>query len=78
MVRKPLLTGSSSRPPVASLIGWDVAMTIRQSGHFLFEPPGHDHRRQMMHEHKQSIKVGYNLPRKVLHAVQAVVPIALW
>lgn len=66
-------------PPVASLIGWGVAMITRQSGHFFFEPKGYDHRHRVTHEYKESIKVGYNLRRKVvLHAVWAAAPIALW
>src|SRR5260370_542924 len=54
------------QPAVATLIGWFVAMTARQSGHFFFEPKGYDHVNQATHEHKEEIKVGYNLRRKVL------------
>ena len=53
-------------PVAAALVGWLVAMTARQSGHFFFEPKGYDHVNQATHEHKEAIKVGYNLRRKVL------------
>jgi hypothetical protein len=66
-------------PVVAALIGWLVAMVSRQSGHFFFEPKGYDEVNQATHEHKEAIKVGYNLRRKViLHAVWILVPFALW
>ena len=29
-------------PALASLLGWCVAMTSRQAGHFFFEPKGYD------------------------------------
>lgn len=65
-------------PPVAGLIGWLVSMTTRQSGHFFFEPTGYDHVHQVTQAHKEAIKVGYNLNRKlVLIAVWATVPVAL-
>jgi hypothetical protein len=54
------------QPVIATLIGWLVAMTARQSGHFFFEPKGYDHVNRATHEHKEAIKVGYNLRRKVL------------
>ena len=64
-------------PVAAALIGWLVAMVSRQSGHFFFEPKGYDEVNQATHEHKEEIKVGYNLRRKViLHAVWALVPAA--
>ena len=53
-------------PAVAALVGWLVAMTTRQAGHFFFEPKGYDHVNQATHEHKEEIKVGYNLQRKVV------------
>ena len=53
-------------PVAAALIGWLVAMTARQSGHFFFEPKGYDHVNQVTHEYKEEIKVGYNLRRKIL------------
>ena len=53
-------------PALASLLAWGVAMTSRQAGHFFFEPRGYDHVNQATHEHKEAIKVGYNLSRKVV------------
>jgi len=56
-----------------------VSMTTRQAGHFFFEPKGYDHINQATHEHKEEIKVGYNLRRKVvLLSVWVLVPAALW
>src|SRR4029077_3611398 len=54
------------QPVLATLLGWLVAMTARQSGHFFFEPKGYDHVNQATHEYKEEIKVGYNLRRKIL------------
>ena len=66
-------------PVAAALIGWLVAMVSRQSGHFFFEPKGYDEVNQATHEHKEAIKVGYNLRRKViLHVVWALSPVVLW
>lgn len=66
------------QPVVATLVGWLIAMTARQSGHFFFEPKGYDHVNQATHEHKETIKVGYNLRRKVLlYLVWALAPLAL-
>jgi len=66
-------------PVMAALIGWLIAMVSRQSGHFFFEPKGYDDVNDATHEHKEDIKVGYNLRRKViLHVVWAVVPLVLW
>ena len=48
-------------PVAAALIGWLVAMTSRQAGHFFFEPKGYDEVNQATHEYKEEIKVGYNL-----------------
>ena len=53
-------------PALASLLGWGVAMTSRQAGHFFFEPKGYDEINQASHEYKEEIKVGYNLARKVV------------
>jgi len=65
-------------PPVAALIGWLVSMTTRQSGHFFFEPLGFDHVNQVSNAHKEAIKVGYNLRRKVvLIAIWAAGPVAV-
>jgi hypothetical protein len=66
-------------PVMAALIGWLVAMVTRQSGHFFFEPKGYDTVNQASHEYKESIKVGYNLHRKVvLHAAWLAIPVVLW
>ena len=66
-------------PALAALIGWGVSMTTRQAGHFFFEPQGYDHVNQASHEHKEAIKVGYNLRRKVvLLTVWAAAPVLLW
>jgi len=66
-------------PVAAALLGWCVAMTSRQAGHFFFEPKGYDQVNQATHEHKEEIKVGYNLRRKVvLMALWAAAPVLLW
>src|ERR1700759_1527125 len=66
-------------PVKSALIGWLVSMVSRQSGHFFFEPKGYDDVNHATHEHKEAIKVGYNLKRKViLHAVWAAAPLILW
>ena len=65
-------------PPLAALIAWLVSMTSRQSGHFFFEPLGYDHVNQATQAHKEAIKVGYNLRRKlVLLALWAAAPVAV-
>src|SRR5262245_32976382 len=66
-------------PATAALIGWLVAMTTRQAGHFFFEPKGYDHVNQATHEYKEEIKVGYNLHRKVvLLSIWALSPLPLY
>jgi hypothetical protein len=66
-------------PGVAGLIGWLISMTSRQAGHFFFEPKHYDEINQATHEHKEEIKVGYNLQRKVvLMAVWAGSPLLLF
>ena len=66
-------------PGVAGLIGWLVSMTSRQAGHFFFEPRGYDEINQATHEHKEEIKVGYNLRRKiVLLSIWAASPLLLF
>jgi hypothetical protein len=63
----------------SALIGWLVSMVSRQSGHFFFEPKGYDEVNHATHQHKEAIKVGYNLRRKViLHLVWALAPALLW
>lgn len=53
-------------PAIAALVGWMAAMTTRQVGHLVFEPKGYDTVNQATHEHKEDIKVGYNLRRKIV------------
>ncbi len=66
-------------PAAAALVGWLVSMVTRQTGHFFFEPKGYDDINHTTHEHKEDIKVGYNLKRKaVLLAIWALSPAVLW
>ena len=66
-------------PMVSALLGWLVSMTSRQAGHFFFEPKGYDHVNHATHEHKEEIKVGYNLQRKiVLMTIWALSPLVLY
>ena len=66
-------------PSYAALIGWLVSMATRQSGHFFFEPLGYDQVNQATNEHKEAIKVGYNLQRKViLISIWALAPLSLF
>ena len=65
-------------PAAAGLTGWLVGMVTRQSGHIFFEPRGYDHINGASDEHKESIKVGYNMRRKaVLIGVWLSVPVVL-
>ena len=65
-------------PGMAALLGWLVSMTTRQAGHFFFEPKHYDVINQATHEHKEEIKVGYNLHRKiVLLTIWALSPLVL-
>ncbi|HUG71880.1 MAG TPA: hypothetical protein VMK82_00520 [Steroidobacteraceae bacterium] len=62
----------------AALLAWLVSMTSRQAGHFFFEPKSYDYINHATHEHKEDIKVGYNLRRKVvLMMIWALSPFAL-
>jgi hypothetical protein len=66
-------------PMMSALIGWLVSMTSRQAGHFFFEPRDYDHLNHATHEHKEEIKVGYNLRRKVvLMTIGAASPLVLY
>ena len=66
-------------PAWAALLAWTVSMTSRQAGHFFFEPRGYDHVNQATDEHKEEIKIGYNIRRKiVLLAIWALMPVVLW
>jgi hypothetical protein len=65
-------------PALAALVSWLVAMTTRQAGHFFFEPKSYDYVNDATHKHKEEIKVGYNLQRKVvLLTIWAVSPVVL-
>ena len=65
-------------PAISGLLAWLVAMTTRQAGHFFFEPKDYDVVNQATHEHKEDIKVGYNLRRKVvLMSIWALSPLLL-
>jgi len=67
------------RPIAASLLGWIVAMWSRQIGHFFFEPKGFDHINHVTFDHKEEVKVGYNLQRKVILFLSWIsVPLLLW
>jgi hypothetical protein len=66
-------------PAMAALLAWTVSMTSRQAGHFFFEPLGYDEVNQATNEHKEAIKVGYNLRRKVvLLSIWIIGPVLLW
>jgi hypothetical protein len=66
-------------PATAVLLAWLVGMTSRQAGHFFFEPREYDEINHASHDHKEEIKVGYNLRRKVvLMTIWALSPLALY
>jgi hypothetical protein len=66
-------------PAISAVAGWLVAMTTRQCGHFFFEPKDYDTVNHASHEHKEEIKVGYNLQRKVvLMTIWALSPLPLF
>jgi hypothetical protein len=66
-------------PAMAAIVGWCIAMTTRQIGHFFFEPRGFDTVNGVSDEYKEEVKVGYNIQRKVvLLAVWAGIPALLW
>ena len=66
-------------PALAAILAWCVAMTLRQAGHFFFEPRGYDHVNRASDAHKEAIKVGYNIRRKVmLMSAWAAIPLLLW
>ena len=66
-------------PAWSALLAWTVSMTSRQVGHFFFEPRGYDVVNQATDAHKEAIKIGYNIHRKVvLMAIWAIAPILLW
>ncbi len=53
-------------PIVAAIFGWVIAMWPRQIGHVWFEPREYDETNQATFAHKESIKVGFNLRRKLM------------
>jgi len=64
---------------LAAILGWVVAMWVRQIGHFFFEPRGFDEVNHATFAHKEEIKLGYNLRRKVvLLAIWITVPFMVW
>ena len=66
-------------PALAGILGWLVGMVTRQSGHIFFEPRGYDHVNHASYEHKESIKVGYNMQRKaILISVWLSLPLLLY
>ncbi len=66
-------------PAAAAFIGWFAAMVSRQVGHFFFEPKDYDEVNHATHQHKEAIKVGYNLRRKVvLLSLWGLSPLLLW
>ena len=68
-----------TNPEIAVLIGWILAMLLRQAGHFFFEPKGFDEVNQTTHEYKERVKMGYNLQRKVvLLSIWALAAVALY
>ena len=63
----------------AVLLGWIVAMSSRQIGHFFFEPKSYDVVNEATHDYKEEIKVGYNLFRKrILEGLWAISPVVLY
>jgi predicted ABC-type exoprotein transport system permease subunit len=63
-------------PVVSAYIAWLISMTTRQAGHFFFEPKGYDNYNNATFEHKEDIKVGFNLKRKrVLMTCFVLIPI---
>ena len=65
-------------PIAGALFGWVIAMWPRQIGHVFFEPRAYDEINQATFAHKEAIKVGFNLRRKlVLFIVWLAVPVTL-
>ena len=66
-------------PAWSALIAWFISMPSRQAGHFFFEPLGYDEVNEATQEHKEDIKLGYNLRRKVvLMSLWAIIPVTLY
>ena len=65
-------------PVLAVMVGWLLAMLLRQIGHFFFEPKSFDEVNGVSHDYKESVKVGYNLRRKlILLTIWLLIPILL-
>ncbi|MDT8281581.1 MAG: Mpo1-like protein, partial [Gammaproteobacteria bacterium] len=47
-----------SDPVAAVLVGWLLAMILRQVGHFFFEPKTYDEVNHASHKFKEKVKVG--------------------
>ena len=63
-------------PVISAYDAWLFSMTTRQAGHFFFEPKDYDTYNQATQDHKEAIKIGYNLKRKrVLIACWLAVPV---
>ena len=63
-------------PVLAVMVGWLLAMLLRQIGHFFFEPKSFDEVNGVSHDYKESVKVGYNLRRKlILLTIWLLIPI---
>jgi hypothetical protein len=63
-------------PVISAYVAWLISMTTRQAGHFFFEPTDYDTYNQATQDHKEAIKIGYNLKRKrVLIACWLAVPL---
>ena len=66
-------------PAAAGIVGWLVGMVTRQSGHIFFEPRGYDTINNTSYDHKESIKVGFNMRRKaILISLWLSLPVLLW
>ena len=66
-------------PVLAVMVGWLLAMILRQIGHFFFEPKTYDEVNDASHEYKEKVKVGYNLQRKVvLLSIWVIAPVVLY
>jgi hypothetical protein len=66
-------------PALAALIAWCISMVTRQTGHYVFEPRGFDTVNNVSDEHKEAIKVGFNMKRKTaLLTVWVLIPAVLY
>lgn len=62
-------------PVIAVMVAWMLAMVLRQSGHFFFESKEYDTINNCTNEYKESVKVGYNISRKIiLLSIWAAIP----